>query len=69
METKQEIILEILPDNLVQVLIQEVYYRADGSELARDNWRTTLSAEQYDYAKEILDERSLAIVEAVWGMK
>ena len=67
METKKEYFLEILPNNHIQVLIQTIYYRPDGSELTRDNWRTILEYLDNKSANEILDERSLAIVNAVWG--
>ena len=69
METKKEYFLEILPNDSVQVLIQTVYYRPDGSELVRDNWRTFLAPSDIEYAQEILDDRALSIVKATWGIE
>lgn len=69
METKKEYFLEILPNDSVQVLIQTIYYRPDGSELVRDNWRTVLAPSDIEYAQEILDERALSIVKATWGIE
>lgn len=69
METKQEYFLEILPNNCVQVLIQTVYYKPDGSELTRENWRTCLSPDDVEYAREILDDRSFSVVSFTWGLQ
>lgn len=68
METKQEYFLEILPNDCIQVLIQTVYYKPGGSELTRENWRTYLSPDDVDYAREILDDRSFSIATTVWNL-
>ena len=68
METKKEYILEILPDNQVQVLIQTIYFKPDGTELVRENWRTCLKANDLETAREVLDDRAFAIVEATWSI-
>lgn len=66
METQKEYFLEILPNGYIQVLIQEIYYRADGSELTRDNWRTILTPNDEAYARELLTDYYFSICKAVW---
>ena len=68
METKKEYILEILADNQIQVLIQTIYFKPDGSELVRENWRTCLKPNDLELAREILDDRAFAIAQAVWSI-
>ena len=66
MNTKKVYQLEILEHGIIQLLIQTVYFKEDGSELTRENWRTTLMPTDIEYAKELLDEYHLNIVKAVW---
>ena len=66
MNTKKAYQLEILENGIIQLLVQTVYFKEDGSELTRENWRTTLMPTDIEYAKELLDEYYLNIVKAVW---
>lgn len=66
MKTKKYYTLEILEQGIIQLLIQTAYIKEDGSELTRENWRTTLIPTDIEYAKELLDEYHLNIVKAVW---
>lgn len=58
--------LEILEYGIIQLLIQTAYIKEDGTELTRENWRTTLMPNDIEYAKELLDEYHLNIVRSVW---
>lgn len=66
METKKVYQLEILEGGVIQLLVQTVYFKQDGSELTRENWRTVLMPNDIEYAKELLDEYHLNIVRSVW---
>lgn len=66
MNTKKVYQLEILENGIIQLLVQTVYFKQDGSELTRENWRTTLMPTDIEYATELLDEYHLNIVKAVW---
>nr|DAF52790.1 MAG TPA: hypothetical protein [Siphoviridae sp. ctqSm5] len=66
MNTKKVYQLEVLEHGIIQLLIQTVYFKEDGSELTRENWRTTLMPTDIEYAEELLDEYHLNIVKAVW---
>ena len=66
MNTKKVYQLEILEHGVIQLLIQTVYFKEDGSELTRENWRTVLMPNDFERAKELLDEYHLNIVRAVW---
>ena len=66
MTTDKKYILEILEDGIIQVLIQTVYYKEDGSELTRENWRCVLTPNDLERAEELLPEYYLNIVKLVW---
>lgn len=66
MKTDKKYILEILEDGIIQVLIQTVYYKDDGSELTRENWRCVLTPNDLERAEELLPEYYLNIVKSVW---
>lgn len=66
MNTRKETRLEILSNGIVQVLIQTVYLKEDGSELTRENWRTTLLPGEFTKASEVLDTYHMEIIEKVW---
>lgn len=66
MTTDKKYILEILEDGIIQVLIQTVYYKEDGSELTRENWRCVLTPNDLERAEELLPEYYLNIVKQVW---
>lgn len=66
MKTKKIYRLEILEQGVIQLLISTIYFKEDGSELTRENWRTVLMPNELERAKELLDEYHLDIVKAVW---
>lgn len=66
MTTDKKYILEILEDGMIQLLIQTVYYKEDGSELTRENWRCVLTPNDLERAEELLPEYYLNIVKSVW---
>ena len=66
MKTEKKYILEILEHGMIQLLIQTVYYKKDGSELTRENWRTVLTPLDLEYAEELLPEYYLDIVKQAW---
>lgn len=66
MNTKKVYQLEILEGGIIQLLIQTVYFKENGVELTRENWRTTLMPGDFDRAKELLDDYHLNIVRSVW---
>ena len=66
MTTDKKYILEILENGVIQVLIQTVYYKEDGSELTRENWRCVLTPNDLERAEELLPEYYLNIVKSVW---
>ncbi len=66
MTTDKKYILEILEDGVIQLLIQTVYYKEDGSELTRENWRCVLTPNDLERAEELLPEYYLNIVKSVW---
>ena len=66
MKTEKKYILEILEDGVIQVLIQTVYYKEDGSELTRENWRCVLTPNDLERAEELLPKYYLDIVKKVW---
>lgn len=66
MNTKKAYQLEILEDGAIQLLIQTIYFKEDGAELTRENWRTVLIPGNFERAEELLDEYHMNIVRAVW---
>lgn len=66
MNTKKVYKLEILENGIIQLLVQTVYFKANGEELTRENWRTTLLPGDFDRAKELLDDYHYNIINSVW---
>lgn len=66
MKTEKKYILEILENGMIQLLIQTVYYKEDGSELTRENWRCVLTPNDLERAEELLPKYYLDIVKQVW---
>lgn len=66
MKTEKKYILEILEDGVIQLLIQTIYYKEDGIELTRENWRCVLIPNDLERAEELLPEYYLNIVKQVW---
>lgn len=66
MNTKKAYQLEILEDGAIQLLIQTIYFKEDGAELTRENWRTVLIPGNFERAEELLDDYYMNIVRAVW---
>lgn len=67
MDKKKECSLEILEDGIIQLLIQTIYFKEDGSELTRDNWRTTLMPGEFNKVEELqLSSYHINIIKAAW---
>ena len=66
MNTKKVYRLEILENGSIQLLIQTVYYKDNGVELTRENWRTVLNPGDYERVDELLDDYHANIVRAAW---
>lgn len=65
METKEEVTLTILPDKRIEALITTIYV-LDGEELTRKNFRFVLNVEEYDKAREHLNDYWINVLESVW---
>lgn len=66
MNTKKVYKIEILENGIIQLLVQTVYFKTNGEELTRENWRTTLLPGDFDRAKELLDDYHYNIINSVW---
>ena len=68
MKTKQEITLEILPNLSIQVLIQTIYYKANGQELTREKWRGAYQKGDMASIQEVIsDSKLLNIIQVAWA--
>ena len=66
MKTEKVYIPTILEYGIIELLIQTVYYKEDGTELTRENWRCVLKPLDLERAEELLPKYYLDIVKQVW---